>query len=104
MGLSTNYFSFTFYSYKLGLFRTLVHRVYKISNTWQGFHEDIKKLTEILQKKRFPANLAERVVNRYLTLTRYDCNPRVSVSDTAPTYYFKVPYIGPFSVVMQKSA
>lgn len=34
MGLSTNYFSFTFYSYKLGLFRTLVHRVYKISNTW----------------------------------------------------------------------
>ena len=26
----------------------------------------------------------------------------VSVSDTTPTFYFKVPYIGPFSVVTQK--
>ena len=29
-------------------------------------------------------------------------NLTVSVSDTTPTFYFKLPYIGPFSVVMQK--
>ena len=28
----------------------------------------------------------------------------VSVSDTTPTLYFKLPYIGPFSVVTQKRA
>ena len=43
-GLLTNYFSFTPFSYKLGLIRTLVDRTYKINNTWVGFHEDIKKL------------------------------------------------------------
>ena len=32
-GLLTNYFSFTSYSYKVGLIRTLVDRAYKINNT-----------------------------------------------------------------------
>ena len=31
-GLLTNYFSFTSYSYKVGLIRTLVDRAYKINN------------------------------------------------------------------------
>ena len=35
-GLLTNYFSFTSYSYKVGLIRTLVDRAYKINNTWSG--------------------------------------------------------------------
>ena len=98
----TNYFSFIPYPYKLGLIRTLVDRAYKINNTWLGFYEDIKKLTEILKKNLFPAHLVERVVNRYLTLTRDECDPPVSVSDTTTNFYFKLPYIGPFSVITQK--
>ena len=92
----TNYFSFILYPYNLGLIRTLVHRAYKINNTWLGFYEDIKKLTEILKKNLFPAHLVERVVDRYLTLTRDECDPPVSVSDTTTNFYFKSPYIGPF--------
>ena len=42
--LLNNYFSFTSYSYKVGLIRTLVSRAYKINNTWLGLHEDITKL------------------------------------------------------------
>ena len=44
-GLLTNYYSFIPYSYKLGLVRTLVDRVFKINNTWTGFHLDISNLT-----------------------------------------------------------
>ena len=40
-GLLTNYFSFTSFSYKMGLVRTLVDRVYKINNSWLGFHKDV---------------------------------------------------------------
>ena len=69
---------------------------------WLGFHEDIKKLTEILKKNLFPAHLVERVVNQYLTLTCYEYNPPVSVSDATTNFYFKLPYIGPFSVVTLK--
>ena len=60
----TNYFSIIPYPYKLRLIRTLVDRAYKINNTWLGFYEDIKKLTEILKKNLFPAHLVERVVDR----------------------------------------
>ena len=68
----TNYFSFILYPYNPGLIRTLVDRAYKINNTWLGFYEDIKKLTEILKK------------------------------DTTTNFYFKSPYIGHFSFVAQK--
>ena len=54
-----NYFSFTSYSYKMGLIKTLVDRAYKINNTWLGFHEDINKLTDILKKNLFPAHLID---------------------------------------------
>ena len=83
-GLLTNYFSFTSHSYKLGLIRTLAERAYKINNTWLGFHEDITKLTKILQKNLFPV---------HPTLTRQDCNPPASVSDTTRTFYVKLVYL-----------
>ena len=106
----TNYFSFIPYPYKLVLIRTLVDRAYTINNAWLGFHENIKKLTEILKNNLFPAHLVERVVNRkkflsagsFLTLTRDECTLPVSVSDTTINFYFKLPYICPFSVITQK--
>ena len=49
-GLLTNYLSFTSYSYKVGLIRTLVDRAYKINNTWLGLHEDLTKLMDILKR------------------------------------------------------
>ena len=100
-GLLTNYFSFTSYSYKVGLIRTLVDRAYKINNTWPGLHEDITKLMDILKKKLFPTHLIERVVNRYITGTLSNHSPRVSLP-SSPAFYFKLPYIGLFSVVTQK--
>ena len=56
-GLFTNYFSFTSYSYKVDLIKTLVDRAHKINNTLLGFHEDITKLMDIFKKHLFPAHL-----------------------------------------------
>ena len=56
--LLTNYFSFTSYSYKVGLIRTLVDRAYKINNTWLGLHEDLTKPKDILKKNLFPAHFS----------------------------------------------
>ena len=63
-GLLTNYFSFTSYSYKVGLIKTLVDRAYKINNIWLGFHEDINKIPDILKKNLFPAHSIEKIINR----------------------------------------
>ena len=46
-GLLTNFFSFTSFSYKVGLIRTLVHRAYKINNSLLSFNKDVKKITHI---------------------------------------------------------
>ena len=46
-------FSFTSYSYKVGLVKTLVDRAYKINNTWLGFRENITKPKDILKKDLF---------------------------------------------------
>ena len=90
-GSLTNYFSFTSYSYKVGLIKTLVDRAYKINNTWLGFHEDINKLTDILKKNLFPAHLIEKIINRYITGTQSNHHPRGSLPTTSPTFYFKLP-------------
>ena len=52
-GLLTNYYSFVPFSYKLGLVRTLVDRVFQINNTWTGFHLDIRKQPYQNIKKEF---------------------------------------------------
>ena len=101
-GLLTNYFSFTSYSYKVGLIKTLVDRAYKINNTWLGFHEDINKLIDILKMNLFPAHLIEKIINRYITGTQSNHHPRGSLPTTSPTFYFKLPYIGHFSAITQK--
>ncbi len=77
----------------MGLTRTLVDRAYQVNNTWLGLHEDITKLMEILKKNLFPAYLIEKVVNRYIT--------GLGTHSNAPTFYFKLPYKGYFSVVTQ---
>ena len=53
-GLFTNFFSFTSFSYKVGLIRTLVDRAYKINNSLLSFNNDVKKLTHIFKKTQFP--------------------------------------------------
>ena len=83
-GLLTNYFSFTSYSYKVGLIKTLVDRAYKINSTWLGFHEDINKLTDILKKNLFPAHLINR--EDYKPFHYWDS--KQSSSPGFPSYHF----------------
>ena len=56
---------------------------------------------DILKKNLFPAHLIERVVNCYVTGTISNHSPLVPLP-TSPTFYFKLPYVGHFSVLTQK--
>ena len=96
-GLLTNYFNFTSFSYKMGLVRTLVDRVYKINNSWLGFHKDIKDLTLIVQKNLFPVHIVEKVINRYVSRATIHLSVGSLVQQTVSTYYFKLPYVRSFT-------
>ena len=96
---SPNYFSFTTFSYKIGLVRTLVaDRVYKIKNSWLGFHNDIKNLTIILCKNPFPVHIfIETIISQYLSRAQVRSSDSSWLQQPVSTYYFKLPYVGSYT-------
>ena len=85
-GLLTNYFSFTPFKYKLGLIKTLIDRAYKINNTTQGFHNDIKNLSEILKRNVFSSGL---LTNQFkVILVRFEQQERTLPNVKQPTATF----------------
>lgn len=100
-GLLTNFFSFTTFSYKVGLIRTLVDRTFKINNTWTGFHKDVSNLMHILKKNLFPSYLIENTINSYVTKAVSTSMSSAS-NEKVSAFYFKIPYVGMFSRITQK--
>ena len=95
-GLLTNFFSFTSFSYKLGLIRTLVDRAYKINNTLLAFNEDVKKLSYTLKRNQFPKHLINKVLKAYLDGVNSSitpCKDSDTTSDGICILYFKLPYL-----------
>ena len=90
-GLLTNYLSFIPTRYKLGLIRT-VDRLYKIKNTWSGFHNDMEETKSILQKNLFLPELIDKVVGKYLS-DQYNSEESLNKNEGR---YFKLPYVSFF--------
>ena len=78
-------------------------RTFKINNTWIGFHNNIKELTNILGKNQFPSSLVNRTVKKYLDKF-FASSLRASAatsSNEIRTHYYKLPFVGPFSTYAQ---
>ena len=99
-GLLLNFNSFTPWSYKKGLLKTLIDRTFRINNTWLGFHNDISKLKNILLKNEYPLKQIDTHIRKYLH-KQYDNENHTNPSNTE-TRYYKLPYIGQFSKSTQK--
>ena len=87
----------------MGLVRTLVDRVYKINNSWLGFHKDLKKSYPYSTEEPFP-RLHCREGHQYRYFSRATIRPSASpqVKQTVSTYYFKLPYVGYLTRETQK--
>ena len=78
--------------------------MYKINNTWVGFHLDVKKLIFLLRKNCFPSWVIDKIIHRYLSKKM---NPSLtgqnvsSNSGKTSTHFYKVPYVGQFSKIAQ---
>ena len=64
-GLLNNFFSFTSFSYHLGLVCTLLDRACKINNTLLAFYENVKKFSNNLERNHFPEHLIDKIVNTH---------------------------------------
>ena len=54
----------------------------------------------ILRKNLFPSHIVERVIKHYIAKTQTLSNTPASPPPN-PTHFFKLPYVGPFSIVAQ---
>ena len=100
-GLLTNFYSFVPFSYKSGLIRILIDRTFKINNTRAGFHLDINNLIKTLKRNLFPSNIIENVVRKFLN-NNFTSDSSQSAAHKENCFYFKLPYIGPFSITTQR--
>ena len=62
-GLLTNFPSYIPSLYKSALAKTLIHRCFKICNTWDLFHKNIKELEHTLKRNKFPPRLIRKEIN-----------------------------------------
>ena len=74
---------------------------FKINNTWTGFHLDINNLTKTLRKNLFPSSVIENVVRKFVN-NYFNSDSSQSVARKDNCLYFKLPYIGPFSIITQR--
>ena len=65
-GLLTNFRSFISLGYKIRLIKTFLDRIYKINNTWKGFHENVKLCINYLSRNLFPKSVIDRNIKEYL--------------------------------------
>ena len=97
-GLLTNFTSFTAFSYKTGLIKTLIDRAFKINSSLELRKIDLSFITNTLQKNMFPKYLIDRAIDSYSTVTASD----VVTSAPKETRYYKIPYVGKFSTIAKK--
>ena len=66
IGLYISFLSFTPFSYKIGLIKTLIHRTYAISCSWNLFHDEIENTKHLLEKNMYPPYLIDKQIKLFL--------------------------------------
>ena len=99
-GLLTSFKSFVSLNYKLGLIKTLIDRVYRINNTWEGFVSDMDNTSRILQKNEYPEELIGKNVNKYLQDKKSPKN--MEKKEDQNSGFYKLAYIGKYSCYTEK--
>ena len=94
IGLYPDFVSFTRYSYKIGLIKTLKHCTYETSSSWTSFNKEICNIKHLLTKNIYPSYLSDKQVKRFLQ--KFSTNYCNAVKESKKTLYYKLPHIGSF--------
>ena len=66
IGLYIIFLSFTPFSYKIGLIKTLIHPTYAISCSWNLLHDEIENTKHLLEKNMYPPYLIDKQIKLFL--------------------------------------
>ena len=65
-GVFTNYDSFIFDTYKIGLVHTLLFRFFKICSSMENFHIGVEHLRCIFRCNNYPINIIDQCIKKFL--------------------------------------
>ena len=67
-GVLSNYDSFIFDTYKIGLFHTLLFRFFKICSSMVNFHIEVEHLRSIFKCNNYPVNINYQCIKKFLDI------------------------------------
>ena len=92
-GLYSKFSSFIPTQYKTGLIRTLLHRIFNISSSYQIMTEEIDKLKDVLIKNEYPKGLIDKTVSDFFN-KKYSDPVATELTCSKLTYNMILPYTG----------
>ena len=66
IGLYTNFTSFTPFSYKIRLIKTLLRFGFEISSSWNIFDQEKQQMKNLLMKTLYPSYLIDKEIKKFL--------------------------------------
>ena len=87
-------------TYKIGLIRCLVYRVFKISISYTMFHNELEKIKILLQKNMYPKSVIDNQIKTFLD--KQFTVDSVTTSKKQKTSHYSLPYIRHFCHLTKK--
>ena len=98
-GVYSNFNSFIYNEYKIGLVFTTLFRTFLIVSDFSRFHTEVIHLKEILRKNAFPIKLVGNCIKNFLN--KKFLNTPVTLTGKKKELFIVLPYLGNFSLALK---
>ena len=95
--LSTSFFSFCSFRFKLNGIQTLINRGFRICSTFLAMHSEFELLRTIFSQNGFPSHLVFTQIKKFMSKQYTEVVPKC---DNRKIVYCSFPYFGPASETM----
>ena len=95
----SNFSSFIYGQYKIGLIFTLLFRTFSILSDFSRFHTEISYLKDILRKNVFPIKLVDNCIKTFLN--KKFLHTPVALSVEKKELFITLPYFGNLSLTIR---
>ena len=69
-----NYNSICPIRYKEGVVKTFLHRAYSISSDWAAFHNEVKRIKQVLVNNNFPFSMIDKITSNFINTKMKNSN------------------------------
>ena len=98
-GVYSNFNSFIYDQYKIGLIFTLLFRTFSIVSDFSRFHTEVSHLKDILRKNSFPIKLVDNCIKTFLN--KKFLHTPVALTVEKKELFITLPYLGDLSLAIR---